>query len=82
MSIVVLFSIVETSPLYWILRGVWNCLQPLHVLVPSSRGLKIARGLDHLVLRSCIALFFDWMRPLLELLLDSSHGRVDLAVGS
>jgi hypothetical protein len=76
------FSVVETSPLNWILRGVWNCLQPLHVLVPSSRSLKIAHGLDYLVLRSCIALFFGWMGSLLELLLDSRHGRVDLAVGS
>jgi hypothetical protein len=82
MSIVALFSAVETSPLNWILRGVWSCLQPLHVLVASSRSLKIAGVLDHLALQSCIALFFGWMGPLLELLLDSRHGRVDLAVGS
>jgi hypothetical protein len=50
MSIVVLFTVVETSLLNWILRGVWSCLQHLHVLVASSRSLKIARGLDHLVL--------------------------------
>jgi formate hydrogenlyase subunit 4 len=78
---VVLFSVVETSLVYWILHGVWSCLQHLHVLVPSSRSLKIASVLDHPVLRSCIALFFGWMGPLLELLLDSRHGRVDLAVG-
>jgi hypothetical protein len=53
-------------------------MQPLHVLVPSSRSLKIAGVLENLVLRSCIALFFSWMGPLL----DSRHGRVDLAVGS
>jgi hypothetical protein len=82
MSIVVLFHVIETSPLNWILRGVWSYLQHLHVLVPSSRSLKIARGLDHLVLQSCIALFFGWMGPLLELLPDSRHGGVDLAVGS
>jgi hypothetical protein len=82
MIIVVLFSIVETSPLNWILHGVWSCLQHLHVLFPSSRSLKIARGLNHLALRSCIDLFFGWMGPLLELLLDSRHGRVDLMVGS
>jgi hypothetical protein len=52
------------------------------VLVASSRSLKIAGVLDHLVMWSCIALFFSWMGPLLELLLDSRHGRVDLAVGS
>jgi hypothetical protein len=69
MGIVVLLSIVETSRLNWILHGVWSCLQHLHVLVPNSRSLKIA-------------LFFGWMGPLLELLLDSRHGRVDLAVGS
>jgi hypothetical protein len=45
--------------------------QHLHVLVPSSRSLKIADMLDHLALRSCIALFFGWMGPLLELLLDT-----------
>jgi hypothetical protein len=82
MSILVLFSIVETSPLNWILRGVWCCMQHLHVLVPSSRSLKIAGMLEHLVLWSCIALFFSWMGPLLELLLDSRHCRIDLAVGS
>jgi hypothetical protein len=82
MSIVVLFSVVETSPLIWIFHDAWCCLQHLHVLVPSSRSLKIAHGLDHLVLHSYIALFFSWMGPLLELLLDSRHGRVDLAVGS
>jgi hypothetical protein len=82
MSIVAHFSAVETSLLNWILRGVWSCLQHLHVLAASSRSLKIAHGLDHLVLRSCIALFFGWMGPLLELLLDSRHSRVDLAVGS
>jgi hypothetical protein len=82
MSIVALFSIVETSLLNWILRGVWSCLQDLHVLVPSSRSLKIAHGLDYLALWSCIALFFGWMGPLLELLLDSRLCRVDLAVGS
>jgi hypothetical protein len=82
MSIVVLFHVIETSPLNWILRGVWSYLQHLHVLVPSSRSLKIVRGLDHLVLQSCIALFFGWMGPLLELLPDSRHGGVDLAVGS
>jgi hypothetical protein len=38
--------------------------------------------LDHLALWSCIALVFGWMGPLLELLLDSRHGRVDLVVGS
>jgi hypothetical protein len=81
MSIVVLFFVVETSWLNWILRGVWSCLQHLHVLVPSSRGLMIARGLDHLALRSCVALFC-WMGPLLELLLNSRCGRVDLTVGS
>jgi hypothetical protein len=82
MCIVVLFSIVETSPLNWILHGVWSCLQHLHVLLASSRSLKIASVLDHLVLRSYMALFFCWMGPLLELLLDSRHGRVDLVVGS
>jgi hypothetical protein len=82
MSIVVLFFVVETSPLNWILQGGWSCLRYLHVLVPSSRSLKIAGVLDHLALQSCIALFFGWMRPLLELLLDSRHGRLDLAVGS
>jgi hypothetical protein len=82
MSIVVLFSIVETSPLNWILRGVWSCMQPLHVLVPNSSCLKIAGVLEHLALRSCITLFIGWMGPLLELLLDSRHCRVDLAVGS
>jgi hypothetical protein len=82
MSIVALFSTVETSLLNWILRGVWSCLQPLHVLVTSSRSLRIAGVLDHLALRSCIALFFSWMGPLLELLLDSRHGRVDLAARS
>jgi hypothetical protein len=56
-------------------------MQPLHVLVPSSRSLKIAGVLEHLALRSCIALFY-WMGPLLELLLDSRHYRVGLAVGS
>jgi hypothetical protein len=81
MSIVVLFSIVETSPLNWILHGVWNCLQHLHVLVPSSRSLKIADVLEHLALQSYIALFY-WMGPLLELLVDSRHCRVDLMVGS
>jgi hypothetical protein len=80
MSIVVLLSVVETSPLNWILSGVCSCMQPLPILVPSNRSLKIARGLDHLVLRSFIALFFGWMEPLLELLLDSRHCRVDLAV--
>jgi hypothetical protein len=82
MGIVVLFSIVETSRLNWILHGVWSCLHHLHVLVPNSRSLKIAGVLDHLALWSCIALFFGWMGPLLKLLLDSRHGRVDLAVGS
>jgi hypothetical protein len=57
-------------------------MRPLQVLVPSSRSLKIVDMLDHLALRSCIALFFGWMGPLLELLLDSRHDRVDLAVGS
>jgi hypothetical protein len=57
-------------------------MQPLHVLVPSSRSLNIDGVLEHLALWSCIALFFGWMGPLLELLLDSRHGRVDLAVGS
>jgi hypothetical protein len=80
MSIVALFSVVETSPLNWILHGVWSCLQHLHILVASSRGLMIAGVLEHLALRSCIALFFSW--PLLELPLDSRHSRVDLAVGS
>jgi hypothetical protein len=82
MSIVALFSAVETSLLNWILHSVCSCLQYLHVLVVSSRSLKIAHGLDHLALWSCILLFFGWMGPLLELLLDSRHGRVDLAVGS
>jgi hypothetical protein len=45
-------------------------------------SLEIACGLDQLVLRSSIALFCGWMGPLLELQLDSRHGRVDLAVGS
>jgi hypothetical protein len=54
MSIVVLFSIIETSPLNWILRGVWSCLQHLHVLFPSSRSLKIAGVLDHLALQSIV----------------------------
>jgi hypothetical protein len=81
MSIVVLFFVVETSPLNWILRDVWSCMQPLHVLIPSSRILKITGVLEHLALQSCIALFC-WMGPLLELLLDSRHCRVDLAVGS
>jgi hypothetical protein len=71
MIIVVLFSIVETSPLNWILHGVWSCLQHLHVLVASSRSLKIAGVLEHLAPRSCITLFFGWMGPLLELLLDT-----------
>jgi hypothetical protein len=57
-------------------------MQPLHVLVSSSRSLKIVDVLDHLALWSCIALFFGWMGPLLELLLDSRHCRIDLAVGS
>jgi hypothetical protein len=82
MSVVVLFSVVETSLLNWILRGVWSCLQHLHVLVASSRSLKIAGVFEHLELWSCISLFFSWMGPLLELLLDSRHARVDLAVGS
>jgi hypothetical protein len=82
MSIVALFSAVETSPLNWILCGVWSCLQHLHVLVPISRSLKIASVLEHLVLWSCIALFFGWMGPLLELLLDSRHCRVDMTVES
>jgi hypothetical protein len=81
MSIVALLSTVETPLLSWILRDVWSCLQPLHVLVASSRSLKIASGFDHLALWSYIALF-GWMGPLLELLLDSRHDRVDLAVGS
>jgi hypothetical protein len=80
MSIVALFSVVETSPLNWILHGVWSCLQHLHILVASSRSLMIAGVLEHLALQSCIALFFSW--PLLELPLDSRHSRVDLAVGS
>jgi hypothetical protein len=82
MSIVVLFFIVETSSLNWILHGVWSCLRHLHVLVASSRSLKFVGVLDHLALWSCIALFFSWMGPLLELLLDSRHCRVDLVVGS
>jgi hypothetical protein len=57
-------------------------MQHLHVLVPSSRGLKIAGVLEHLALWSCIALFFGWMGPLLELLQDSRNCRVDMAVGS
>jgi hypothetical protein len=57
-------------------------MQHLHVLVPSSRGLKIAGVLEHLALWSCIALFFGWMGPLLELLQDSRNYRVDMAVGS
>jgi hypothetical protein len=81
-SIVALFSAVETSLLNWILCGVWSCLHHLHVLVASSRILKIAGVFDHLVLQSCIALFFSWMGPLLELLLDNKYCRVDLAVGS
>jgi hypothetical protein len=81
MSIVALLSVVETSPLSWILRCGWSCLQSLHVLVASSRSLKIAGVLDHLALQSCIALF-GWMGPLLGLLLDSRRGRVDLAIGS
>jgi hypothetical protein len=81
MSIVALLSAIETSPLTWILCGVWSCLQPLHVLDASSRSLKIAHGLDHQTLWSCIALFC-WMGPLMELLLDSRGGRVDLEVGS
>jgi hypothetical protein len=71
MSIMVIFYVVETSLLNWILSGVWSCLHHLHVLVPTSRSLKIASVLDHLVLRSYITLFFGWMGPLLELLLDS-----------
>jgi hypothetical protein len=78
---VALLSTVETSPLSWILRGVWSCLQPLHVLVASSRGLKIAGVIVYLVLQSCIALFGS-VGPLLELLLDNRCGRVDLVVGS
>jgi hypothetical protein len=31
--------------------------------------MKIAGVLEHLALRSCIALFFGWMGPLLEMLL-------------
>jgi hypothetical protein len=81
LSIVALLSTVETSSLSWILRGVWSCLQPLHVLVASSRGLKIAGVIVYLVLQSCIALFGS-VGPLLELLLDSRCGRVDLVVGS
>jgi hypothetical protein len=53
----------------------------MHALVTSSRSLKIIGVLDHLVLRSCIALLC-WMWPLLELLLDNGCGRVDLVVGS
>jgi hypothetical protein len=49
-------------------------------LVTSSRSLKIPGVLDNLEMRSYIALL-DWMGPLLELLLDSRCGRVDLAVG-
>jgi hypothetical protein len=79
-SIVALLSAAETSLLSWILRGVWNCLQPLHNLVASSRSLKIVGVLDHLALRSYLALF-GWMGHLLELLLDNRCGRVDLAVG-
>jgi hypothetical protein len=70
MSIVILFSAVETSLLNWTLCGVWSCMQHLHVLVPSSRSLKIVDVFDHSALWSCIALFFGWMDPLLELLLD------------
>jgi hypothetical protein len=81
MSIVALFSTIETSLLSCILRGVCSCLQPLHVLVASSRSLKIASVRDHLVLRSCIALF-GWIGSLLELLLDSRCSRVDLVIGS
>jgi hypothetical protein len=81
MSIVALLAAVETSLLSWILRGGWSCLQPLHVLVATNRSMKIAGVLDHLALRSYIALL-GWMRLLLELLLDSRHGRVDLAVES
>jgi hypothetical protein len=81
MSIVALLSTVETSPFSWILRGVWSCLQPLHVLVASRRSLMIAGVIVYLPLRSCIALFGS-MGPLLELLLDSRRGRVDMAVGS
>jgi hypothetical protein len=82
MSIVALFSIVETSLLNWILHSVWSCLHHLHVLVPNSRSLKIASVLEHLALWSYITLFFGWMGPLLELLLDSRHCRVVLAIGS
>jgi hypothetical protein len=60
----------------------WSCLWHLRVLVPSSRSQKIVGVLEHLVLRSYIALFFGWMGPLLELLLDSRHGRVDLVIAS
>jgi hypothetical protein len=81
MSIVALLSAIETSLLNWILRGVWSCLWPLHILVASSRSLKIAGVLYHLALWSCIALF-SWMGPLLELLLDSTCSRVEVAVGS
>jgi hypothetical protein len=43
--------------------------------------VKIAGVFGHLVLQSCIALF-GWMGPLLELLLDSRRGRVDLTIRS
>jgi hypothetical protein len=60
MSIVALLSTVETLLFSWILQGVWSCLQPLHVVVFSSRSLKFAGVLDDLALWSCIALFNLW----------------------
>jgi hypothetical protein len=36
-------------------------MQPLHILVPSSRSLEIVGELDHMALRSCIALLLGWM---------------------
>jgi hypothetical protein len=81
MSIMALLSAIETSPLSWILRGVWSYLQPLYVLLASSRSLKITRVLDHMMLQSYIALL-GLMGPLLELLLDNRCGRVGTVVGS